>query len=166
MTKFYKILLAFLFVFALFVQVSADNVLKATITAFPDGLYGTWRVESRRIDTDSPSTFRLKGVDIWNFSQENDVIYLSNPFSGATAQVNVEGGDSKHVVFSKTGRYGNKLLTDTVDITVEGDSFTGYNTLHMETVSNIDGRVMKTESAKYSINGDKIAGNNIKIEDK
>jgi len=162
MNKFLKIVFVVLFLFGLYLQVSASDVLKATITAFPEELYGAWRVVSKRVDTDSPSSFRQKGVDIWNISQENDVIYLSNPFSGAVAQVKVEGADNKHVVFSKTGKYGNKLLTDTVDITIEGDYFSGYNTLHMETVSNIDGRVMKTENAKYSIKGEKISGNNIR----
>ncbi len=137
------------------------KVLKSGISMVPNSLYGSWRVVSQRVETDSPVTFKEKGIDLWNLSRENDVITLNNPFSGATAQIQVSSADNNHVVFSKNGNYGNKVLTDTVSITIKGDVFAGTDELKLDTVSDVDGKIIKSETAKYSIRGEKIAGQSV-----
>ncbi len=134
------------------------QVLQGSISAVPEAFYGLWRVKSVRIDTDSPAVFKEKGVDIWNISRENNVILLSNPFSGASAQVKVNHSEQGKVVFTKNGKYDNKILNDTVSIKITGDSFTGEDELILDTVSDVDGKIIKTEKARYSLVGERIAG--------
>lgn len=140
-------------------KVFADGMLlQGSVVAVPKSFYGLWRVKSKIIDTDSPITFKEKGLDMWNISRVGDVIKLSNPFSGASAEVNVDRADENRVVFTKTGKYDNKILKDTVSITIKGDNFTGVDNLELETISDVDGRVMKTEKAQYAVVGEKVAG--------
>ncbi|MCI5888423.1 MAG: hypothetical protein MRZ62_02765, partial [Brachyspira sp.] len=68
------------------------TVLKAGVSLVrevPPALMGTWRVAAALKSTDSPTNFKKTSVDIWNLSRNNDVINLSNPFTGATASINV-----------------------------------------------------------------------------
>lgn len=158
--KFKYILLMLVCILSL--SVSAQQViLQGFVEKVPDGFFGTWRVVSQRIETDSPAIFQQKGVDLWNLSLDNNVINLSNPFSGATAQIEVQKVNNNRVEFTKKGKYGNKMLTDTVNISIEGDNFTGIDTLLLETISDVDGSVRKTEMAKYSIKGERIAGQSV-----
>ena len=70
----------------------AENlpVLKAGVSLekrVPATLMGTWRVAAALKNTDSPQNFKQTSVDIWNLSRTDDVINLSNTFSGASATV-------------------------------------------------------------------------------
>ena len=80
-------------------------LLKGSVVKVPDTFFGSWRVVSKLVDTDSPISFKEKGVDLWNISLENNVIKLSNPFSGAVAELNVENTSSDSVTFTKEGKY-------------------------------------------------------------
>ena len=127
----------------------------------PRAFFGSWRVVSNLIETDSPGLFKDKGVDLWNISRENDVITLSNPFSGATAQIKINSVNENKIVFTKSGSYDNKLLTDTVSININGDKFTGFDVLKLDTISDVSGKIIKSETAKYAIKGEKIAGQSV-----
>ena len=50
-------------------------------------------------------------------------------------------------------------------MTLNSDSFQGVNYLTLTTVSDIDGHVMSTKNAKYSLYGDKISGQNVLVEE-
>ncbi len=156
-----RIFLILFIAFGLINITSAEPLLKGSVAAVPSTMYGLWRVVSKRIDTDSPITFKEKGLDLWNLSVENDVINLSNTFSGASATVEVNKVEGNTVTFTKSGKNGNKYLTDTVTITITGKSFEGLDELKLDTVSEINGNIMKTETAKYSLKGEKIAGESI-----
>jgi len=135
-----------------------STTLKGGVTKVPEMIFGIWRVKSVCIETDSPATFKDKNIDLWNISQKDGVIYLSNPFSGASAQVQVNTASQNNITFTKSGRYDGKILDDTVTITISGENFTGVDKLELKTISDVDGRVMKTESAKYALKGEKIGG--------
>ena len=142
-----------------------ENVLKTGISLqemLPGNFYGTWRVESVLAETNSPKNFRKQNTDIWNLSKSGDVINLSNPFTGASASITLSYVGDDAIRFSKKGNYGGKVLTDTVEIKLSGDSFSGTNTLVLETLSDVDNSVIKTANAKYLLKGEKIAGTSIK----
>ena len=141
-----------------------NQPLQGYVAQVPNEFFGTWRVSAKRIETDNPALFKEKTVDLWNILDLGNVIKLCNPFSGASAQINVTSSEQKKVEFSKTGKYENKILTDTVTITIEGDNFTGFDTLKLDTLSEIDGSVIKSSAAKYKIVGEKIAGQSIRGE--
>jgi len=138
------------------------TLLKGSVTSeVPSGFFGLWRVQAIRINTDSPATFKQKNTDIWNISQTNNVIKLCNPFTGANAEITIEKSQKDNITFRKQGKYGNKILTDIVKITINGETFEGKNELILKTISEIDKRVIKTETAEYKIKGEKVAGESI-----
>lgn len=122
----------------------------------PKSFYGTWRVLSKRVDTTAPAIFRESGIDIWNLSKTYDVITLSNLFNGAKAEIVVKKVDQNNIVFTKEGKYDTKILSDRVELNLKGDTFTGLNTLQLDTYVN--GKITKSETATYKLKGEKIAG--------
>jgi len=127
----------------------------------PKEFYGTWRVTSKLAYTNSEATFKPNSVDLWNLSRKGDVITLDNPFSGAEASITVDEVSDKLIKFKKLGDYDSKKLTDTVQLSLEKDTFSGTNTLLLETLSSIDKSIIKSEKATYKLVGEKISGSNI-----
>lgn len=158
-----KKILVFLFLF-IGLSVSAE-ILKAGVSkigSVPNSFYGSWRVLAK-IDKQSGDVyFKPVTVDVWNLSRSGDVINLNNPFTGASASVKLDYVDGNIIRFSKTGEYdGNKKLTDTVDLKLNGDTFTGVNYLTLETFSIYDKSLIKKDTAVYILKGEKIAGSSI-----
>ena len=90
-----KIFLTIIIIFNLIlpIQASQNMILKAGISLtyqVPNELYGLWEVKSIMTYTNNPEMFNKISVDYWNISKSNDVITLSNPFSGAITSVTVE----------------------------------------------------------------------------
>lgn len=142
-----------------------EMVLKAgvSIDKIPKEFYGTWRVSSKLISSNTEGLFKEKNVDLWNLSRSGDVITLDNPFSGAKASITVSSVSGKAIKFKKIGDYdGNKKLSDTVQLVLEKDTFKGTNSLKLDTTSEVDGHVIKTEWAMYNLVGEKISGDTIK----
>ena len=137
---------------------SSPKLLTGSVTEIPKSFFGLWRVSSKLIETDSPVIFQENNIDLWNLSRVGDVITLSNPFNGANATVTVDSIDNKYIVFTKTGKYGSKILTDTVKINLSEESFEGVDLIKLETYSDVSDKIVKTETAKYSIKGEKIEG--------
>lgn len=131
------------------------TLLTGSVTMVPKSFYGTWRVTSQRVDKNS-DIFKEKSLDMWNLSCTGNVITLYNMFNGAKAEINVEDSDQRHVIFTKNGEYGKKKLTDKADIYIDGDYFEGYDYIRIDTY--VGGKIVKTESAKYKIKGEKIGG--------
>lgn len=163
--KFFKKLL-FLFLFLFFIGLTASaETLKAGVSmvgAVPNSFFGSWRVVAK-IDKQSGSVyFKPVTVDFWNLSRTGDVINLSNPFTGASASVKLDYVDGNIIRFSKSGEYdGNKKLTDTVDLKLNGNTFTGVNYLTLETFSIHDKSLIKKDTAIYILKGEKISGSSI-----
>ena len=106
--------------------------------------------------TNSPESFKKENIDIWNLSKSGDVINLSNPFTGASASVSVGYVEGTNIKFSRKGNYDGRILTDTVELKLSKDKFTGVNTLVLEVLSG--NSVIKTSKAVYILEGEKIAG--------
>lgn len=132
-----------------------------SIDKIPNELYGTWRVSSKLSATNAQDNFKSTSTDLWNLSREHDVITLSNPFSGAKASISFDEVSGKFIRFTKIGNYDGKKLTDTVQLTLEKETFTGKNTIKLDTIAD-DGHVIKSEWANYTLSGEKISGSSIK----
>ncbi|MFA7658670.1 MAG: hypothetical protein WCY19_04490 [Candidatus Gastranaerophilaceae bacterium] len=161
-----KIFLLFL---ALFFVVSCafteeTYTLKAgiSIDKIPKEFYGTWRVSSSLLSTNNGGIFKENSVDLWNLSRAGNVITLDNPFSGAHASISVDEVNGRLIKFKKTGDYDSKKLTDTVQLNLGKETFTGTNYLKLDTISEIDGHVIKSDTATYKLTGEKISGAAIK----
>lgn len=142
---------------------ASDKTLQAgiSINDIPKAFFGSWRVSAKLEDTNSYSTFKPSSVDFWTLSRVGDKVTLSNPFSGAKAEVSFKTVEGNLIVFSKKAPYDNKMLTDTITLRLSDDTFSGINSLTLESFSLVDNHLMKTESARYIINGVKISGESI-----
>lgn len=145
---------------------SEDMVLNAgvSINDIPKAFFGSWRVTAKLEDTNSYGTFKPVSTDLWNLSRVGDKITLSNPFSGANADISVKTVEGNLIVFSKKAPYDNKVLTDTVTIRLSDNTFSGINDLRLESFSLVDNHLMKSEHAKYIIKGEKISGESVLSE--
>ena len=160
-----KILL--LFFILIFTLKANAAVIEAGISIdyVPKALFGSWRVNAKLENTNSPKTFRPQSIDFWELSRVNDKIKLNNPYSGANAEIAVQTIEGNLVVFSKKLPYdGNKVLTDTVTIRLNENDFSGINSLTLESFSLIDNHLIKTETATYHITGEKLSGDSVLVE--
>ena len=153
-----------LFVMICTIPVFADNItLKAGVSVndIPKAFFGSWRVIAKLEDTNSYGTFKPQSIDFWTLSRVGDKVTLSNPFTGANADVSLKTVEGNLIVFSKKAPYDNKILTDTITLRLSDNNFSGVNTLSLESYSLVDNHLMKTETARYIIKGEKISGESI-----
>lgn len=160
--KFFLLILT-IFLVVLSAFAAEDHVIRGgvSIDKVPKELYGSWRVTSSLASTNSDGLFKKNNVDLWNLSRSNNVITLENPFTGAQASIIIDEVRGKLIKFKKIGNYDGKKLTDTVQLILGKDSFAGTNTLKLDTISEIDGHVIKSETAVYELLGEKISGSSI-----
>ena len=149
-------------VIALFSTALATTI-KAGISVdkVPVSFFGCWQVYAQLEKTNNYSTFKPRSQDLWNLSRMGDVIKLENPFTKAHAQIEVKHTEGNVIVFYKESTFDNKLLKDTVTIRLNGDTFSGYNDVSLETLSLYDGHVLKRDTAKYFIKGKRLAGKSV-----
>lgn len=161
-----KVFYLFLFisVFTVSCAFAGETVLKAgvSIDKVPKDLYGTWRVAAKLTSTNSDGLFKDSSTDLWNLSRLDNVITLNNPFSGANASITVSVVEGRLIKFKRIGDYDGKKLTDTVQLTLGKDTFSGINSLKLDIISD-DGHVMKTQWAEYSLKGEKISGESVSV---
>lgn len=161
---FLLILAGFLAIFSVSSVFAAEQTytLKTgiSIDKVPKEFYGTWRVTSKVLTSTGDGIFKGSCVDLWNLSRLGNVITLDNPFSGAHASISVDEVSNRLIRFSKIGDFDGNKLTDTVEITLGKESFTGINYLKLDTISS-DGHVIKTDKATYKLVGEKISGASI-----
>ena len=160
MKKFLILLISF---FTILSASAEEFTLNAgvSINEIPKTFYGSWRVSAKLDNTNSYGTFKPASTDFWTLSREGDKITLSNPFSGATANISIHSVEGNLIVFSKKAPYDNKVLTDTVTLRLSENSFSGINDLTLESFSLVDNHLMKSEHAKYIIKGEKISGESV-----
>ena len=132
-----------------------------SVNQVPKTFYGSWRVTAKLEDSNSYRTFKPQSADMWTISRIGDVITLHNPYTKANADITIKAVEGNLLVFSKKAPYDNKMLTDTVSIRLEKNTFSGINTLSLESFSLVDGHLMTTETARYIIKGEKIAGESV-----
>ena len=155
--------LVLLFVLAMPMSFSEDTVLSVgvSVNEIPKAFFGSWRVTAKLDDTNSYKTFKPQSADMWSLSRVGDIVTLDNPFTGANADISINAVEGNLIVFTKKAPYDNKMLTDTVALRLEDGKFSGINTLKLESYSLVDNHLMKTETARYIIKGEKISGETI-----
>ena len=160
-----KFVVMFLLFMSMIPVLSADETFTlsagVSVNDIPNAFFGSWRINAKLDDTNSPRTFKPQSADIWELSRVGDNITLLNPFTGAKADISLKAVEGNLIVFSKKVPYDNKELTDTVSIRLEKSTFTGINTLLLESFSLVDGHLIKSEQARYIIKGEKISGENV-----
>ena len=164
MKIFKRALIILLFTFFSVTNVFAEEfTLKAGVSVndIPKAFFGSWRVIAKLEDSNSYGTFKPQSIDFWTLSRVGDKVTLSNPFTGANAEVSLKTVEGYLLVFSKKAPYDNKMLTDTITLRLSDNNFSGINTLSLESYSLVDNHLMKTETARYVIKGEKISGESV-----
>jgi len=141
-----------------------ENVVLNTgisVNDVPQTIFGSWKVSAKLDESNSYGTFKPKSYDVWTLSRTGNIITLTNPFSGAEGEVSIKAVEGNLIVFSKESPYNNKVLTDTVSIRLEKESFSGINTLSLKSYSILDGHLIKSEDARYIIKGEKLSGEDV-----
>ncbi len=143
--------------------INEKGVLKGGISVssdLPEEFYGTWSVVSTLVKTNNPELFRMRSADIWTFQRENDVITLSNPVSGATASITINEVHDKTAVFTRESRDNDSIETETPEITVKGNGFSGTDLIIIKYFRK--GKRIKTDIVKYKVRGYKISDPTLK----
>ncbi|MBO7673315.1 hypothetical protein J6S88_07920 [bacterium] len=150
-------------IFCFGVNYACAETLKAGIEMdnyVPETFYGTWRVAAKLVRTDSHKLFKDSTIDLWNISKSDNVITLENPSTKASASITVTKADNKAVTFEKVTGNDTKKLYDRVELSMRNNSFDGVNYITVKTFSSDGKNVIKVETAKYSLYGEKISGFN------
>lgn len=161
MRRFFAIfilLLSFLFV----AQNTEAKVIQGGITVtdrVPAGFFGAWKVVAVRVSTTNEDMFAPYSVEMWNLFKSGDVITLENPVSGAQASITVKDATENTFTFQRITGDSSEKVTETAALTLNGDSFTGYDTMSVKYYKN--GKLLKEENVKYKLKAMKISGENI-----
>lgn len=161
MRKIFIILIFFLS-FLSFPDFAEGKVLEGGVTVtdrVPAGFFGAWKVVAVRVNTTNEQMFSPYSVEMWNLSKSGDVITLENPVSGAQASITVKDATENTFTFQRITGDSSEKVTETAALTLNGDSFTGYDTMAVRYYKN--GKLLKEENVKYKLKAMKISGENI-----
>ncbi len=164
MKHYFKFLFFALLVLVMLLPAAANDTftLRAgvSIDEVPKSIFGSWTVKAEIVESSNYALFKPKSTDLWNLSRVGNVLNLSNPFTGASADVSINAAQGNVVSFTRKVDFDNKILTDVVTIRLNNNTFSGINDIKLEQVSNVDGHIIKSDTAKYEIRGEKISGEN------
>lgn len=145
-----------------FAPIVHAEVLQGGVSAIdmlPSEFYGTWSVISTRIETNNEELFKERTSDIWILQRVGDEITLTNPTTRATATISIDEVKDNKAKFSRSG--GNRFTqeTESAEITINNDSFSGVDSLEMKKFST-DNKLLENNVVKYKLEGKKISGRN------
>ncbi len=139
-------------------------VLKAgvSIEEVPKAIFGSWSVRAEIVDSSNYKVFKPKSTDLWNISRRGDVLNLSNPFTGASADVSINAAQGNVVSFTRKVDFDNhQVLIDVVTVRLNENTFSGINEIRLEQYSPVNNKIIKSDKARYEIKGDKISGESV-----
>lgn len=122
----------------------------------PEEMYGSWRVEAICTRTTDKKLFESASVDIWTLTRNGDTVTLTNPLSGARADISVNDVKGKTVKFEKRSFYENEESLEIPILTLQGDNFTGIDKINIKTFEK--GKLIREDYVEYQVRGTKISG--------
>ena len=141
---------------------SQSQTLQAgvAVSEVPNNFYGTWRIFGKLESTNNYRSFKAQSMVFWTLTRNGDTITLKNPMTMATASICVDSVEGNLITFTReVNNDDSKALVDKVTIRLDGQKFSGLNTLRLEYYSIIDGHLLKTDTATYFIKGEKVSDN-------
>lgn len=140
-------------------SVQTDNILQGGVSIdkdLPEGFYGSWSVISLAIETNNPDYQGSIGKDVWIFARDGKTITLSNPLSTARASITVNEVIGNRAKFTRKKVSENKITTETVEVIIDGDNFSGSDTMVFKYLNK--NTIYKIDVVKYILKGRKIKG--------
>lgn len=154
-----KILFILLSLFFICAPYSKSAVIEGSISMsdkVPKEFFGDWKVISVCTKSTDNELLNSKSVDIWVLSRIGNRIMLSNPLSGARAEITADEVKGKTVKFEKKSIYPDEYSLETPILTLQGDKFTGVDKISIKTFQN--GKLVKEDYVEYQVKGTKISG--------
>lgn len=165
MKKFLKLVILFLITLTTLTPAFAKETYTLTagvsVEELPDAIFGSWSVQAQIVNSSNYGVFKPKSTDLWNLSRNGNVLNLSNPFTGASADVLLKAAQGNVVMFTRIVNYDNKRLIDEVRIRLEENTFSGINEIRLDQFSAVDNSLIRSDKARYEIKGEKLSGGNI-----
>jgi hypothetical protein len=123
----------------------------------PPAMYGQWSVTGEILESNAPEQFNPKLSDIWILEREGDQIVISNPATGASANISVDKVEGDTATFHRMGQPDrNMVLEESPTITVRNDVMTGVMTNRKFKVKN--GTLIPVAYVKYQLEAQRIGG--------
>ena len=123
----------------------------------PQGFFGSWRVTAVMSYTNNERLFTSTTSDTWNLSKVNDVVTLTNPYTGAKASVDLQEVDGNTIKFVRKSNSRNENVTETPILTLNGENFYGTDRIVIEKYKF--GELVRTDIVEYKITAQRISGN-------
>lgn len=141
--------------------------LQASITKsrfLPKDMYGRWSVTATLIRTNLPQPLTNVVHDIWNLTKDGEMVFISNPVSGAEASISVDKVVGQTATFHHQVviRPGKEVMIEQPTVTVAGSRLFG-KTQH--TFLKIrDGQVVRRYIALFDIEAKRLGEDTARLQ--
>ena len=156
MKKFFVLIVSF--VCMIFSPVNA-MVIEGNVSMsdqVPKEFFGSWRVSSVCTKATNKEFLGGKSMDLWILSRMGDTISLTNPLSGAKADISVSDVKGQTVKFLKKAYFPDEESIEKPVLTLQDDKFYGTDTIIIKTYKN--GELIKEDYVEYQVRGTRISG--------
>ncbi len=128
-------------------QISYENVINEFM--------GAWEVTSMQTYSSDEEYKTSINIDFWTLEKNDNTITLKNPLSNAIASITIDEVVDKTLKFKKISNENLEKVTEMPTITLNGNTFVGYDTIIIEKYDK-DGNVSNKSKVEFKLYGVKI----------
>ncbi len=121
----------------------------------PPAMYGQWTVTGIVKETNISDLVPVAN-DLWVLQRQGDEVTITNPVNGASASIQVDAVEGNTATFHRSGQSAKAIRSETVTLTVNGDTLYGRNMRKEEIIRK--GQVVKVNYALFELQGTRIGG--------
>ncbi|WP_303674539.1 hypothetical protein [Vampirovibrio chlorellavorus] len=121
----------------------------------PPAMYGQWSVTGIVKETNITGLVPVAN-DLWVLQRQGDEVTITNPVNGASASIQVDAVEGNTATFHRSGQSNRINRSETVTLTVNGDTLYGRNMRREEVMRK--GQVVKVNYALFELQGTRIGG--------
>jgi hypothetical protein len=121
----------------------------------PPAMYGQWSVTGIVKETNITGLVPVAN-DLWVLQRQGDEVTITNPVNGASASIQVDAVEGNTATFHRSGQSNRINRSETVTLTVNGDTLFGRNMRREEIIRK--GQVVKVNYALFELQGTRIGG--------
>lgn len=128
----------------------------------PPEMYGHWSVTGTLVNSNSDSFFNPVVHDIWVLERQGEQVVLSNPVSGASANVEVDKVEGSTATFHHMVVNKSRIMFEMPTITVLGDRLTGVSVNKFQRIRK--GKVVQSAYGHYRLEAQRIGQDRLKFK--
>ena len=116
---------------------------------------GSWEVTSVQTYTSNKNYKTSSSLDYWTLEKNKDIVTLKNPISNAIAQITIDEVIDNTLKFRKISNDGYEKIIESPVITLNGNTFTGYDTILIECFDE-NGKLINKTRIEFKLYGKKV----------